>query len=179
MTPHQYEQVADPTARQATTPPAIASSRVCEMKEQMSGLPGTTFNLANGIVGAGIIGLPFAMSQAGFALGTSLLLLVAILTHYTVILMIQLGRVNGVSTYEGLCEAAFGTLGFYSLSVFQIANSFGACVAYILIIAETVPRVLQHWGIASVFEPLGDKAVLTVLLTILILLPLCLYRMFS
>lgn len=91
-----------------------------------SSIAGATFNLGNGIVGAGIVGLPYALAQGGFMFATFMLVLVAALTHYTVTLMVETGRTHGRFSYEELCEQAFGTPGFYSLSVFQFLNSFGA-----------------------------------------------------
>lgn len=41
--------------------------------EQSSGLFGASFNFVNTIVGAGIIGLPFALHQCGFWLGLFML----------------------------------------------------------------------------------------------------------
>lgn len=42
---------------------------------------GAVFNFVNSIIGAGIIGLPFAVAECGFVLGTVLLMLVAALTY--------------------------------------------------------------------------------------------------
>ena len=63
---------------------------------------------ANGIVGAGIVGLPFAVRQSGFIVGMLLLLIAGTLTNYTVTLMIETGRHHGKLCYEKLCEHAFG-----------------------------------------------------------------------
>ena len=116
-----------------------------EVSDGTSSVLSAAFNLGNGIVGAGIIGLPHALNQAGFACGVALLLIVAYFTHYSVNLMINTGKMHGKFSYEALCEHAFGPAGFYSLSLFQFVNSFGACVAYLLIVAETVPTVLGRW----------------------------------
>ncbi len=44
-------------------------------------------NLVNATVGAGIIGLPFALREAGFGLGILLAFFIALLTNLSLILM--------------------------------------------------------------------------------------------
>ena len=55
------------------------SSRLSTPNKQ-SGIFGTSSNLINSIVGAGIIGIPYAFRQSGFVAGVLLLVLVAYLT---------------------------------------------------------------------------------------------------
>lgn len=48
--------------------------------QKKSGIFGASSNLVNSIVGAGIIGIPYALKQSGLVTGVLLLLLVAYLT---------------------------------------------------------------------------------------------------
>jgi hypothetical protein len=50
------------------------------LPKKTSGLWGTSSNLVNSIVGAGIIGIPFALKESGIVAGVMLLLLVAYCT---------------------------------------------------------------------------------------------------
>ena len=143
-----------------------------------SSIPGATLNLTNGIVGAGIVGLPFALSQGGFIFGVSALLLVSYLTHYTVTLMVETGRAHGRFSYEELCEQGFGTVGFYGLSFFQFFNSFGACIVYMLVISTTVPPVTMKY-FSHLWWGFENTSVVTVCICTVILLPLSLYRNMS
>jgi len=137
-----------------------------------SGVAGASFNLANGIVGSGIVGLPFAVQESGFILGMLSLFTVAYFTDYTVRVLVETGRAVGVTSYEKLCERAFGAKGFYFLTGFQVVNSFGACVSYMVLIAETVPVVFGRW----LGPEYGDQTTVTIIACTFILLPLCLYR---
>ncbi|EIE84820.1 hypothetical protein RO3G_09530 [Rhizopus delemar RA 99-880] len=85
-------------------------------------------NMANSIVGAGIIGLPFAFKEAGFWTGLLLLIGVTI--------------VVGTSTYQDLMEFAFGKPGLIAISIFQFVFAFGGMAAYCVIIAMKV-QVIQ------------------------------------
>ncbi|XP_055387551.1 uncharacterized protein LOC129616105, partial [Condylostylus longicornis] len=55
--------------------------------DHLSSLPQASFNYINSIVGSGVIGIPYALHRAGFGLGMFLLILVAVITDYSLILM--------------------------------------------------------------------------------------------
>jgi hypothetical protein len=82
------------------------------MPETKSGLIGASSNLVNSIVGAGIIGIPYAMRQSGIVVGIFLLVLVAYLTDKSLRIIIELACFHpklkrlGVLTY-GTCLNMF------------------------------------------------------------------------
>jgi amino acid permease len=69
--------------------------------ETLSSMPQASFNYINSIVGSGVIGIPYALHRAGFGLGLLLLILVAIITDYSLILMVSehTGEQFSSSTY--------------------------------------------------------------------------------
>ena len=75
------------------------------MPETKSGFIGTSSNLVNSIVGAGIIGIPYAMRQSGIVVGIFLLVLVAYLTDKSLRIIVELACFHpklkklGVLTY--------------------------------------------------------------------------------
>lgn len=60
-----------------------------EKTDSLSSLPQALFNYINSIVGSGIIGIPYALHRAGFGLGLLLLIIVAVITDYSLILMVS------------------------------------------------------------------------------------------
>lgn len=48
-----------------------------------------SFNYINAIIGSGVIGIPYALHKAGFGLGLLLLIFVAVVTDYSLILMVS------------------------------------------------------------------------------------------
>lgn len=78
------------------------------MPETKSGLVGASSNLVNSIVGAGIIGIPYAMRQSGIVVGLMLLVLVAYLTDKSLRIIVELACFHpklkhlGILTY-GTC----------------------------------------------------------------------------
>lgn len=58
-------------------------------KDSLSSLPQAAFNYINSIVGSGVIGIPYAFHKAGFGFGLLLLAFVAVITDYSLILMVS------------------------------------------------------------------------------------------
>ena len=63
-----------------------------QVEENKSGLLGCTANLINAIVGSGIVGIPFAIKEAGFVAGIVLVILCAILTEKSLRLLIATAK---------------------------------------------------------------------------------------
>ena len=76
-------------------------------------------NFANGVVGAGIVGLPAAMNQAGLPVGILMCVGVAVVSQYTIRLLAQVGTAQGTSSYLELAQRAFGPAGYFLTSLFQ------------------------------------------------------------
>ncbi len=91
-----------------------------------SGIPGASFNLINSIVGAGIIGIPYALQQSGLLVGILLLLLVSYLTDKSLRIIINLAsfhpklKLYDVRTFEDLASFPFGNIG----EKFVLVNMF-------------------------------------------------------
>lgn len=81
------------------------------------------------IVGAGIIGIPFAIKNSGFIAGIFLLILVGFFTDKSLRMIVELALFNpklknlGVLTFEDLMTIPFGRWGniFVLLSMFILA----------------------------------------------------------
>lgn len=103
---------------------------------------GTTSNLVNAIVGAGIVGIPFAIKQSGLVAGVFMVLLCAYLTDKSLKMLIFTAKHVGVPTYELLSEASFGKAGFYFISLNMFIMSYGAMISYLMIVKDTLPLIL-------------------------------------
>uniref|UniRef100_A0AAY5KRK4 Amino acid transporter transmembrane domain-containing protein n=1 Tax=Esox lucius TaxID=8010 RepID=A0AAY5KRK4_ESOLU len=69
------------------------------------------FNLSNAIMGSGILGLAYAMSNTGIILFLVLLLFIAILSAYSIHLLLRSAGFVGIRAYEQLGQRAFGQAG--------------------------------------------------------------------
>ncbi|KAA0153454.1 hypothetical protein FNF29_03271 [Cafeteria roenbergensis] len=131
---------------------------------------GASANLTNGIVGAGIMGLPFALKEAGFLPGLVLLVLVALLTDYSLRLLARLAKAHAAESYQDLVSRAFGTPGFVLVELAQFAFAYGALVAYLLIVKDTAAVVIRD--IFGQGDEWDHEAVLAVV-ACAVILPIC------
>ncbi|KAM9827936.1 sodium-coupled neutral amino acid transporter 3-like [Syngnathus typhle] len=101
------------------------------------------FNLSNAIMGSGILGLAFAMSNTGILLFIILLVFIAILSAYSIHLLLRSAGVVGIRAYEQLGNRAFGPPGkILAGSVITIHN-IGAMSSYLFIVKSELPLVIQ------------------------------------
>lgn len=139
--------------------------------EIKSSVSGASFNLINGIVGAGIVGIPFAVKEAGLLSGIFMIIMCAVLTVKSLRLLIETAKHIDVQSYETLLEAAFGKFGFYFISIAMLCNAYGAMVSYLMIVKETLPSLLGY----GVEDEYMARVVLTVS-TLLVIFPLSIQR---
>ncbi|KAK1925556.1 amino acid transporter [Papiliotrema laurentii] len=137
-------------------------------------------NMANSIMGAGIVGLPYAISQAGFVTGVGLLIGLAILTDWTIRLVVVNAKLSGRDSYFGVMHHCFGPAGSAAVSFFQFAFAFGGMCAFNVIIGDSIPHVIAYifpsLSEHHVLRWLVDRHFIIVLVTIFISFPLSLHR---
>eukprot|EP00550_Attheya_septentrionalis_P001444 CAMPEP_0198290222 /NCGR_PEP_ID=MMETSP1449-20131203/8170_1 /TAXON_ID=420275 /ORGANISM="Attheya septentrionalis, Strain CCMP2084" /LENGTH=660 /DNA_ID=CAMNT_0043988699 /DNA_START=42 /DNA_END=2021 /DNA_ORIENTATION=- len=136
-----------------------------------SSIMGASANLINAIVGAGIVGIPYAIRECGLVTGVGLVLFCALLTEKSLRLLIETARHVNVPSYEMLLEASFGTIGFYFISINMFIMAYGAMLTYLMIVKQTLPVLL---GVAVDNYPMNN-AILTVS-SLLVQLPLSCQR---
>ncbi|XP_053327670.1 putative sodium-coupled neutral amino acid transporter 11 isoform X2 [Spea bombifrons] len=94
------------------------------------------------------------MKMAGFPLGILLLVGVAYTTDYSMILLIKAGSMSGTSTYQSLVSRTFGFPGYVILSLLQFLYPFAVSTESIL----------------------ADRRFAILLTTVVVTLPIALYR---
>lgn len=101
------------------------------------------FNLSNAIMGSGILGLAFAMSNTGIILFLILLVFIAILSAYSIHLLLKSAGVVGIRAYEQLGNRAFGHPGKMLAAVIITVHNIGAMSSYLFIVKSELPLVIQ------------------------------------
>lgn len=101
-------------------------------------------NYINSILGSGIVGIPYALHKAGFGFGLFLLVSLAMVTDYSLSLLVKSANLAGVNSYQDLVHVAFGRPGFYLLTLLQFIYPFIAMISYNVIIGDTVTKVLKQ-----------------------------------
>ncbi|XP_042259498.1 sodium-coupled neutral amino acid transporter 4 [Thunnus albacares] len=103
----------------------------------------SVFNLSNAIMGSGILGLSYAMANTGIVLFTILLVAVAILSLYSVHLLLMTAKEGGSLIYEKLGERAFGWPGKMAAFGSIIMQNIGAMSSYLFIVKYELPEVIR------------------------------------
>ncbi|KAF3697175.1 Sodium-coupled neutral amino acid transporter 3 [Channa argus] len=101
------------------------------------------FNLSNAIMGSGILGLAFAMSNTGVILFIILLLCIAILSAYSIHLLLKSAGFVGIRAYEQLGNRAFGRPGKILAACIITMHNIGAMSSYLFIVKSELPLVIQ------------------------------------
>ena len=151
-----------------------------ELRRPKSGLSSAFMNMANSIIGAGIIGQPYAMRQAGLVSGVVLLLGLTAVVDWTICLIVINSKLSGTSSFQGTVEYCFGRPGLIAISVAQWAFAFGGMVAFAVIVGDTIPHVLVAvWpGLPDVpvLGLMANRRVAIVVFVLGLSFPLTLYR---
>lgn len=129
-----------------------------ERQRPKSGLRSAFMNMANSIIGAGIIGQPYAFRQAGLLTGIILLVVLTITVDWTIRLIVINSKLSGSNSFQGTVEHCFGKTGLIAISIAQWAFAFGGMVAFGIIVGDTIPHVM-----AAIWPGLGDIPVLGLL----------------
>lgn len=136
-------------------------------EENKSTVLGCSANLINAIVGSGIVGLPYAIQQAGFVSGIGLVILCAILTEKSLRLLVETAKHVHVPSYETVAEAAFGRFGFLFVAINMFINAYGAMLSYLMIVKDSFSMIL---GVDPTNEPM--RRAILFLVSIAIIVPL-------
>ncbi|KAJ8405334.1 hypothetical protein AAFF_G00323250 [Aldrovandia affinis] len=138
----------------------------------------SVFNLSNAIMGSGILGLSYAMANTGIILFVFLLLGVAILSLYSVHLLLMTAKEGGSLIYEKLGERAFGWPGKIAAFGSITLQNIGAMSSYLYIVKYELPQVIRAFlgleAISGEWYLNGDY--LVVLVSMCIILPLSLLK---
>ncbi|XP_046986455.1 putative sodium-coupled neutral amino acid transporter 11 [Schistocerca americana] len=142
--------------------------------QKKSSLAYASFNYINSIIGSGVIGIPYAFSESGFGIGLVLLTVVALMTDYSLVLMVRSGHLSGSFTYQGIMQAAFGKPGYFVLSALQFLYPFIAMISYNVVVGDTLTKVVINvYHQESVF---ASRPFVIGMANIFVTAPLCLYR---
>mmetsp|Transcript_67469 Transcript_67469/g.140994 ORF Transcript_67469/g.140994 Transcript_67469/m.140994 type:complete len:540 (-) Transcript_67469:120-1739(-) len=130
-----------------------------------------SFNLANNVIGAGLVGLPYVVSSSGILPFLGFMTLSAGIATFTLHLLASCAEMAGRKNFEAVGVAALGSKGLQLTAIVVMMQCYGACIAYICLIASTAPVVGKALGI-----PALSGTVLQVLITVVMVLPLCLLK---
>lgn len=139
-------------------------------------------NMANLILGAGIIGQPFAFKNTGLVGGILSMVLLTGLIDWTLRLIVINAEKSHTQLYQDTVLKCFGMWGRLLLLLLILLFAYGGCMAFCIIIGDTIPHVLRALLPNAITAPgtalgwLFTRRVIIVVFTTFISYPLSLNR---
>ncbi|CAN9266257.1 unnamed protein product [Alternaria alternata] len=90
-----------------------------ESAQPRSGMRSAFMNMANSIIGAGIIGQPYAIRNAGLLTGTALLIGLTVVVDWTIRLIVINSKLSGTDSFQATVQHCFGKSGLIAISLAQ------------------------------------------------------------
>lgn len=111
----------------------------------------TFFNIVITVVGAGVLGLPYAFKQSGWLQGLLILAGTSAAMYYCMMLLVwcrrhleREGIVGSVDTYSELGYHTLGAAGQFAVDAMIVLSQGGFCVAYLIFIGENLASVFAR-----------------------------------
>lgn len=113
-----------------------------------STLPQTIFNSTNVLIGVGLLSLPMGIKYAGWICGMVFLLVSAVVTAYTAGLLAKCMDVDpSLITFADLAFVSYGQKARVATSVLFTLELLAACVALVVLFADTLNLLIPGVGI--------------------------------
>lgn len=162
------------------TSSALSPEDALDDSHSKSGLGSAFMNMANSIIGAGIIGQPYAIRQAGMVTGILLLVALTVIVDWTIRLIVINSKLSGADSFQATVERCFGRPGLIAISLAQWVFAFGGMIAFCIIVGDTIPHVLmalfpslEHIPVLSL---LTNRRACIIIFIMGVSFPLSLYR---
>uniref|UniRef100_A0A9I9DUK5 Amino acid transporter transmembrane domain-containing protein n=1 Tax=Cucumis melo TaxID=3656 RepID=A0A9I9DUK5_CUCME len=141
-----------------------------------SRISGAVFNLTTSIIGAGIMALPATMKVLGVGLGFVLIVLIGILSEFSVELLVRFLVISKSSSYGEVVQCAFGRSMKVLTEICIIVNNAGVLVVYLIIMGDVMSGSVRHIGVFDQWLGHGfwdHRKLLILVVLVVFLAPLC------
>lgn len=108
-------------------------------------LSSAIFNLIATMVGGGVLSLPYALDKAGVVLGLVYLIVAALLSAYSIRLLLSCSRRSGATSYEEVALKSFGVRAQYFTMALVIALTYLAIIAYLILARDLASPLIESY----------------------------------
>jgi len=129
------------------------ASSTAESGEGTASIPNEVFNLVKGIVGAGVLSLPYGIAVYGNAPSavlpaTLIICVMGLISAYTFGLIGRVCQATNTQSYSDAWDATVGTSTSAIIAFSCFFDCFAGCLSYSMILADTFVNLLASMGIA-------------------------------
>lgn len=132
------------------------------------------FNLAGGSIGGGILGIPNGFNVSGIVLGTIYLIIIFLLTVFSMRIMGIAAKKTGIKSYEKMAGQLFGRGGDIFTAIIMFIKCYGACISYVISIGDLWSAFLKDDRVTGYYRTTSFRRVLTVITFFVFMWPLSL-----
>jgi len=132
-----------------------------------------TMLMANSIIGASILSMPFCFKQCGIILGSIMLYLNSVMTKLCCHQLIKSSLIARRRSYEMLAYDVLGPFGKLWVEICIIGYLFGCCVAYVVVLGDLGPEILSNLELNSLSH---SRIFLMTVICLFVIFPLSLLK---
>ncbi|CAC9449963.1 putative amino acid transporter [Leishmania infantum JPCM5] len=138
------------------------------------GVIASSFTLGSSTLGAGILGLPAAFNSMGFVTALLVLIVVTVLTIFSLWLLARCSDASKVRTYEDVARVLLGRGADYAAAVFMLGFCLGGAVSYIISIGDLLTPIFDDPSVPELLRTKIGNSIITSAVWLVVILPLCL-----
>nr|CCD14193.1 unnamed protein product [Trypanosoma congolense IL3000] len=140
------------------------------------GMVSTVFNLSSICIGAGILGLPAAANSGGLIMAFIYPLIIVLVSVQSLYCIAAQVEKHSLKSYEGMARVLLGPRAAYAAGMLRVLNSFGACVAFVISVADILVAILQNSDAPDFLKSVTGNRLLTLGVWLCCMLPLVIPR---
>ena len=133
----------DPIYLKYKEEPEDTDGNISILNEGTESYKSAGIQIANSIMGAGILSIPIVMRYLGIIIGSFFISFIAIVTIYSVHLLIKCQEITGKNGYSMFGKITMGPFGSFLVKIIIVINNFGLCCAYMRIFGETIQTTVS------------------------------------
>lgn len=138
------------------------------------GLLSGVFNIASVTLGAGIMSIPSAFNTSGMIMAVFYLIVVTLLTVFSISLIIIAAERTGQHSYEALARTLFGRGGDILVAILMWLLCFGGAVGYMIAVGDIFERILSHSTVPAYLQTSSGRRCIVSAVWLVFMLPLAL-----
>jgi len=105
---------------------------------------GTTMNVVNGTMGAGVLLFPNQFARLGLAVGVSSLFIAAVLMVSTLHIIGKAGHISNATNFQKVVKTYVGKAAGKGTSLTITLYTLGTCTSYLILIADQIETLIKR-----------------------------------
>jgi len=114
------------------------------LESEKANIFGSAMNIANTIMGAGVLSLSNVIRQFGILLGSFIIIASCVLTYFSCSLLLKTKNLSHHSQYITIGKHCFGNKGLWIVKLMIVVSNLGLCIAYLIIFSTVTKNLLAH-----------------------------------